>query len=252
MYITENKLICMENMFSQDSEAPVGSLLLYFMQMLATRELTNDILTALKIEIFQKDDYFEIIMLFRYMDIKYPPVNKEYGDNLYNEMFSIIVSELDHRTLYQKYYEFIKKSYIILGNSFLNYYNLLNDYSGTPLVVNYCILKDYSPCNLIIDTEKITKRYIPHDFWCNNCGYSRQACNLIKAQLKIDLHPVEKDYYEIFRPCLSYVEVELTCKTIKTMLIHVFYLEDLCNGCIKYKKFWYEMQIIDKSGSIIL
>lgn len=108
---------------------------------------------------------------------------------------------------------------------------LHNHYLETTFFKNYMSLKSYSSHYKEIKTRKLYKIYLPHGFWCDDCGTYIKACNLIGDQLELYLYPTKRDYYGIFRQCLSYVEVELIGNISKTIRISLSHLEDLYNEC---------------------
>lgn len=216
-----------------------------------TNKMTNNLIYIFKDELNKRTDLFEAF-------ISYISTWDKFKSELYFwqpdleicDVCTLILSLFNIQVLVKKYRDYMKESIILCRSYQANLLSLLKERYKLPLYSVIDIMKQDVVLYPVEANDNCISRIVSHEYWCEKCDECKESCKVLKENMGIEMISNKGDYSKVFRPCLSYVEIELNDKM--TLLMPVTYLEDLFNGCKVYKGYWFEKKVIDKYGNIII
>lgn len=253
--LTEMDCRPLEDAFCTDGidEMATVELIEYADSVFSSNRMTNAILKVLRAELQRRTDVFDHFLVF--ID-----GIGELRSELYFwqpdldtcDICTLVLSLFNIKDLVKNYREYMKECFILGRDMKESLLVLLKERYQLPLYSQIDVMKQDMKLFHETETADCIQRLVSHSYWCDDCGEYNDACNAIRDQLDVEFCTNHVNHHVIFRPCLSYVEVELTGKDVVKLVIPVPYLDDLYNGCRVYRKYWYEKGVTDKNGDIII
>lgn len=228
--------------------------ILKFTDELYNTKITNDDIENVSNELKTRNDIFDAA-------IQYSSDMKKFYNELYfwyphlnvSDTLTLILSLFDEKTLIEKYRNYLKE-HLILDSVFSEgLYSIIKERFCSSLFANINIMKSDLLIFQCKKNRKVSKKILSHNFWCDktfNCSPNLRD-KLINEKYVIEKHIDENIIYE-FCSCLTYVEFSISGQQEITLTVPLEYLDDLMNGCHKYKNYWIEKGIMDSNGRYII
>lgn len=186
--------------------------------------------------------------------------NTDFKDDLYYwqpgliicDIYTLLLQLFKPEQLILKYKKYIGECAILNKEYCTGLLNLLKERYSSAHFVNIDVMINDKTIFGHTDDPMKYKKIVSHEYWTDSCCKCPKAMSTLSKTGLIAANQQEGDIKFEFCCCLSFVEIEIGTVKKVTLLVPMYMLEDLYNGCVDYRSFWVAKQIIDQNGNFLV